>query len=358
MEHHAGVVLLCVDNFLVICFAQQREYGSVESVGGFYNIGNELLVCLGIEIVHLLAAVFLMSRQVEVRSVVGAVYLAPAEREEELYVARGLGVVGELLMVVEAQMLGSYAEILKILLAELLEVVIELVVGTLLAEGLELHLLELYCSEGEVAGGYLVPERLADLTDAEGQLRSHRTLDVEEVYIFTLGVFGAQIDNALCVVGDSAVGLEHEVEFSYVREIVLAAVGAGDRMSLDVLKHLLFRHLVGVRVGIEVLDERVRSVAHLALLAVEKRVGEAGDVAACLPDFRMHENVCVNFVAVPALLNESLAPGVLDVVLHSCAERAVIPGVRKSAVDVAAGENEASVFTQSDDFFHCFFGII
>ena len=56
-----------------------------------------------------------MSRQIEVRSVVGTVYLAPAEREEELYVARGLGVVSELLMVVEAQMLGSYAEILKIL---------------------------------------------------------------------------------------------------------------------------------------------------------------------------------------------------------------------------------------------------
>ena len=99
-------------------------------------------------------------------------------------------------------------------------------------------------------------------------------------------------------------------------------------------------------------------MAHLALLAVEKRVGEADDMAACLPDSRMHENVRVNFVAVSALLNESLAPGVLDVVLHSCAERAVIPGVRKSAVDVAAGENEASVFTQSDDFFHCFFGII
>ena len=358
MEHHAGVVLLCVDNFLVIRFAQQREYGSVESVGGLYYIGNELLVRLGIEVVHFLTAVFLMSRQVEVRSVVGAVYLAPAEREEELYVACGFRVVGELLMVVEAQMLGSYAEILKILLAELLEVVVELIVRALLAEGLELHLLELYRSEGEVAGGYLVSERLADLTDAEGQLRSHRTLDVEEVYIFTLCVFGAQIDNALCVVGDSAVGLEHEVEFSYVREIVLAAVGAGDRMSLDVLKHLLFRHLVGVGVGIKVLDERVRSVAHLALLAVEKRVGEAGDMAACLPDSRMHENVRVNFVAVSALLNESLAPGVLDIVLHSCAERAVIPGVRKSAVDVAAGENETSVFTQSDDFFHCFFGII
>ena len=56
-----------------------------------------------------------MSRQVEVRSVVGAVYLAPAEREEELDVARGFRVVSELLMVVEAQMLASYAEILKIL---------------------------------------------------------------------------------------------------------------------------------------------------------------------------------------------------------------------------------------------------
>ena len=129
-------------------------------------------------------------------------------------------------------------------------------------------------------------------------------------------------------------------------------------MSLNELKHLLLGHAVGMGVGVEILDESIGSVAHFAFLAVEQRVGEAGDVSARLPDSRVHENVRVNLVAVSALLNESLAPGVLDVVFHSRAQRTVVPGVRKTAVDVASGKNKASVLAQGDDFFHCFFGIV
>ena len=167
-----------------------------------------------------------MLRKVEIRAVVRAVDLAPAEREQELDVARGLRVMRELLVVVEAQMFGGKTQILKILPAVRLEVVVQLGVRALLAEGLELHLLELDRAEREVARRDLVAERLADLPDAERQLRAHGALYVEEVDILALRVFGAQVNDALAVVRYTAERLEHQVEFADVREIVLAAVRA------------------------------------------------------------------------------------------------------------------------------------
>ena len=66
----------------------------------------------------------------------GAVDLAPADGgEEEFDVAGGLCVVGQLLVVVEAEVLGGQAEVLKELLAEVFEVFVELQIVAGLAEG-------------------------------------------------------------------------------------------------------------------------------------------------------------------------------------------------------------------------------
>ena len=102
----------------------------------------------------------------------------------------------------------------------------DLGICALLTEGLELHLLELDCSEGEVTGCDFVSESLTDLTDAEGKLCSHRSLNIEIVYILTLSILGTEIDNALAVVCNTSEGLEHKVEFTDICEVVLTAVGA------------------------------------------------------------------------------------------------------------------------------------
>ena len=52
-------------------------------------------------------------------------------------------------------------------------------------------------------------------------------------------------------------------------------------------------------------------------------------------------------------LNKLLEPCTLDVVLELNAQRAVVPGVCKTAVDLAACVYKAAVFAQSNDFFHC-----
>ena len=49
---------------------------------------------------------------------------------------------------------------------------------------------------------------------------------------------------------------------------MLSAVRAGDMVLLDVFKHLLLCHAVGMGVGVEIVYKIVGAVTHFALLAV------------------------------------------------------------------------------------------
>ena len=157
-------------------------------------------------------------------------------------------------------------------MAVILEIFVEVCVHSLLAEGLELHLLELYGSECKVAGSNLISESLTYLTYAERELSSHAALYIQVVNIFALRIFGTKINNAFCIVSNSPVCLEHKIEFSDVRKVMLAAVRTRNRMSLDVIKHLLLRHAVCMSFRIKVVDKLVCSVTHFTFLAVKKRI--------------------------------------------------------------------------------------
>src|SRR5699024_6738523 len=102
-----------------------------------------------------------------------------------------------------------------------------------------LHLLKLPGAEGEVAGGDLIAEALADLADAEGELPAGGALDVVEVHEDALGGLGAKVDGVLRVLGDALEGLEHQVKLADGGKVVLAAGGAGDLMLLDEGGHLV-----------------------------------------------------------------------------------------------------------------------
>ena len=126
-------------------------------------------------------------------------------------------------------------------------------------------------------------------------------------------------------------------------------------MSLDKLKHLVLGHAVGMSVGVKVVDEVIRSVTHFALLAVKQRVGEAGNMAACLPYSGVHEDIRVDLIAVFSLLDKSLSPRVFDVILQPCAEGAVVPSVGKAAVDLGALEDETGRLQVLGDCFEAKF---
>ena len=166
-----------------------------------------------------------MLRQVIIRAVGNAPELAPAEREQELEVRRRLGIEAQLLrvMVAQAKVLLLHAEGEQPLLAEAAPVGEPLEVRTRLTEELQLHLLEFTHAENEVARRDLVAERLADLADAERQLAARGALHVDEVHKDALRRLRAEIHGVLRVLRDALERLEHQVELTDIREVVLAA---------------------------------------------------------------------------------------------------------------------------------------
>ena len=183
-----------------------------------------------------------MTAQVVVGAVCNAPQLAPVgEREGVLDVGGGAAVEGQLggLVVAQAQIFFLDAKAQQPVLAVVLPVGEPLQVGVGLAEELALHLLKLAGTEGEVARGDLVAERLADLADAEGQLAAGRALDVRKVDEDALRGLGAQVAGGGGILGHADGGLEHQVELADGGEVVLAADGADDLgVGGDELVHL------------------------------------------------------------------------------------------------------------------------
>ena len=157
-------------------------------------------------------------------------------------------------------------------------------------------------------------------------------------------------------------GLEHQVELLDIRKAAGAAAGAGDALLADISDHLVVAH--GLDIDIDavlarpILDELVGTVAALTALAVDKRVIEVDDVARSLPHAGVHQNAGVEPDIGGALLHELFPPGRLDILLHQRAEGAVVPRIGEAAVDIAAGEDKAAVFTQGNDLVHGLFGIL
>ncbi len=124
--------------------------------------------------------------------------------------------------------------------------------------------------------------------------------------------------------------LEHEVELSYICEIVAAAYGTRDILLSDVSDEIVRLHTFNGYVGyivllVPVLNEVVGSLSCLALLAVDQRIGETAYVAGCFPCSGVHDDGSVETYVIRALLNELLPPCCLYVVLKLYSERAVVP---------------------------------
>ena len=358
-------VLVLAHHFLVVGVHQEGQGHPVGPQGGLDDEGDVVLPCLLVEISLVLAGGGLVGVQVVVGAGGHAPQFAPAEGEGELEVGGGVGVVGELLGVVvpEAEVVILHPQAQQPLVAELLPVGEPLQLGAGLAEELQLHLLKLPGAEGEVAGGDLVAEGLADLADAEGQLLPGGALDVLEVHKDALGGLGAEVHGVLRVLGDPLEGLEHQVKLADVRPVVAAAGGAGDVVLLHKFLHLRLAQgvhgLAQVKVVLlaPVLDDFVRPEALLALLAVHEGVGEATHMAGGHPHLGVHEDGGVQTHVVGVFLDELLPPGLLHVVLQLHAQGAVIPSVGQAAVDLAAGEDEATALAQGHNLFHGLFAV-
>ncbi len=142
----------------------------IHADGSFHYVGYVRLVLFRIEVLQLLAGVLLMLAQVEVCARVDSLHLLEAEGHLELDVGSRIGIVSQLVVVVEAVLVGTEAERLVPLHAECLPVLEPLQLLTRCHEKLHLHLLEFPHAEDELTGDDLA-ECLSDLGNAEGNLR-------------------------------------------------------------------------------------------------------------------------------------------------------------------------------------------
>ena len=308
-----------------------------------------------------------MAAEVVVGPVGDALQLAPADGEAILDVDGALRVVGELLLRVlpEPQVVGL-DPVAPVPAEPLVDpVLVPVLVGRLpvhrlarVDEELQLHLLELARPEDEVPRGDLVPEAPADLRDAEGELPPHRLEDVLEVDEHPLGGLRTEIGHRRLVLDGTEEGLEHHVELARLRQRALAAERAEGSPRLAVLARLarrdlelvvfLGRAIVDPRLGVEV----VRPEPPLALPAVDHRVGEPLEVAARLPDPRVHQDRRLQPEDVAPEVDDVPPPEVPDVALHLHAERTVVPGGAEPAIDLAGLEDEPPALAQGDEGIH------
>ena len=87
-------------------------------------------------------------------------------------------------------------------------------------------------------------------------------------------------------------------------------------------------------------------------LAVHERIVEAAPVAGSHPHFAVHQDRGVQTDVILAFLNKLLPPGLFDVVLEFYAQRAVVPAIGQTAVNFAAGINEAAALAQRHKLVH------
>ena len=353
MHNHTHIVLLRVNYFLIVRVAEEGQRHTVSAKGRLNDIRDVVLIGLLIKIGHILAGMILMLLEIVIRAVGNAPQLAPAEREQELNVRRGLGVEGKLLllMVAQTQIFLRHAEGQQPVFAEILPIIEPVEIRAGLAEEFTFHLLELTGTEREVAGRDLVSEALAYLADAEGQLLARGALHILEVNKNSLGCLGTQINFILRILRHTLEGLEHQIELADIGEIGRAAIRAFDIVLADIFTHLLKGHAVRIAAGI--LNELIGTMARFAVLAVHERIGEAAHMARRHPHLRIHQNRGIQTDIVRAFLHKLLHPRLFDVVFELHAQRSIIPRIGKAAVNFGAGIHEAAVFAESDNFFHC-----
>ena len=222
---------------------EEGEGGAVGAGGGLDHVRDVALLGALVEVLELLTAELGVLGEVEVAAVGDPLQLRPADREQVLDVARGRGVVGELVGVVgtDTQVFGPDAELGVPALALLDPGPVPTLGVGRRHEELHLHLLELAGAEDEVAGGDLVAEGLADLGDAERRLLAGEAEHVLEVDEDPLRGLRPQVD-LRALAGDRAdVGLEHEVELAWLGELAAALRAAQLRLRVAPLRSIASR---------------------------------------------------------------------------------------------------------------------
>jgi len=109
-DGHHGALAAIFEGLFAQGAAEDGEEHAIEPDGGLQHVRHVALLRLRVEVAQLLVAEFFVLLQVKIRPRVDAFELFEAHREVEFDVARGVGVVGQLDVVVEPVILLAEAK--------------------------------------------------------------------------------------------------------------------------------------------------------------------------------------------------------------------------------------------------------
>ncbi len=329
-----------------------------------------------------------MLLQVVVGTAVDTLNFLESERHLELDVGSGICIESELLVVVETVVLRSEAQSLVPFHTELLPFLKPFLLCARLNEELHLHLLELPHTEDELAGNDLVAECLTDLCDSERYFHTTGFLYVKVIHEDTLCGFRTEVNLVCCIRSRAHLGREHQVKLAYVGP-VLCSTDRVNNLFIDdnLLQSLkiwslhslgvtlvegvaLFLVLDDTRIRLAelclveavaealaclgnllvnlflvfcnlVFDKNIGAVAFLRVAVVDERVVESVNVAACLPDSRVHKDGGVDAHDILVEQYHALPPIFLDVVFQFYTILSVVVDCSQSVVNVATWKYES-----------------
>ena len=135
-----------------------------------------------------------MATQIEIGTRVDTLHLLEAEWEVILHISCGIGIVSQLVVVVEAIVLVAKAQSTVPSHTGILPLVPPLHLGSGLHEELHLHLLELSHTEDKLTSHNLVTERLTNLRNTERKFHTTCLLHIEVIHEDTLRSLGTKVD--------------------------------------------------------------------------------------------------------------------------------------------------------------------
>ena len=198
-------------------------------------------------------------------------------------------------------------------------------------EELHFHLFEFTRAEDEVAWGDFVAERLTHLGDTEWWLLATRCEHVGEVHKHALGRLGAQVHLGTRTLDGASSSLEHQVECpSFSKSAALHFFRAITRVELILAK------------------------ASFTDRAIHQWITEIGKMPAGFERLRRVQDCGVNEHHIVASLHHGANPGVFDIAQHEGAERAVVVGRAKPAVNFGTLKRKPAALGQIDDLFQIF----
>ncbi len=227
---------------------------------------------------------------------------------------------GMRLVFIPPELRRAHPEAKKPLPPLLAPVVKPFVVRSRLHKELHLHLLKLAGPKEKILRVYFIAERFADLRDPVRNLLPRSRHHIQEIHVDSLGSLRPKVDNSTRVLHGADKRFEHEIETSCVRELPFS-------LTLDGLTTLVRR------IATLGFLQLIRAKTCLALATINHRISEMLNVAARLPDTRLHQDRGVDALDVVAKRHRP-PPFFFDVPEQFNTKRAVVPASAQTTVNL------------------------